>query len=356
MPTHSSDFFTDYRERIDTLLYQQFDEQIESAHTVHANYAALWTALGQLAKTGGKRIRPQLLLHTYKNLGGESINIALPIAVALELFHISILVHDDIIDRDDTRHGIDNIIGTYKKQYRSFLESPSDRQHFAESAGILAGDALLAKAFAILAATPLAEPTKTDVTNLFYQMVFEVAGGELLDTEAVFMPKASISSGTIIAYKTASYSFIYPMLMGARLAGADSETTHQLTQLGQELGTVFQLRDDYESIFATSEDTGKPAHGDLREGKHTRLIELFYARASSDARAQFEQSFGNPVLTTDQAQKLQSLLQQSGAVDELLAQIDEHSQQARDLLEQLSFGHTLAPLFAPIIQNTRGKQ
>src|SRR5690606_33361336 len=93
----------------------------------------------------------QTLMVSYRTLGGDDISAVAPAAAALELLHQGMLMHDDIIDRDLMRYGIDNIAGSYKKRYQSILEDDSSRNHYAASAAMLGGDLLLSAAYELMA-------------------------------------------------------------------------------------------------------------------------------------------------------------------------------------------------------------
>ena len=95
-----------------------------------------------------------------------------------------------------------------------------------------------------------------------------------MDTEAPFMSDY-YDPLTIYTCKTASYSFVMPILSGAVLAGLDKKTTEALEQYGNALGVAFQLRDDDLGVFGDSAVTGKSTSQDLMEGKKTKFVELF---------------------------------------------------------------------------------
>jgi geranylgeranyl diphosphate synthase type II len=89
--------------QIDQLLNQFFKTSIKTATAIDPNYTRLWEELRRLHAAGGKRLRPRLVLMSYEAFGGDDVNAIAPIAAAQELIHFSMLIHDDIIDRDITR-------------------------------------------------------------------------------------------------------------------------------------------------------------------------------------------------------------------------------------------------------------
>ncbi len=95
---------------------------------------------------------------------------------------------------------------------------------------------------------------------------------------------------TIAEQKTASYSFVSPLTMGAILAGASEDQRDLLKHFGTSIGIAYQLRDDIIGIFGNEEVTGKSSEGDIKEGKRTLLIDEFYKRATEEQSRPLSQS------------------------------------------------------------------
>jgi geranylgeranyl pyrophosphate synthase len=200
---------------------------------------------------------------------------------------------------------------------------------------MLAGDLLLLGGQDLLLSSQISDPVLRDVSRIYNRAVFVVAGGELLDTESAFRPFESIDALSIARTKTAHYSFVTPLLMGARLADVSADVCTQLESFGEKLGIAYQLVDDLLGVFGSEDVTGKSALNDLREAKHTLLIEEFKQRANEQQQTQFDELFGNKSLSQDSAHVLRTLLVETGAkkaVDEL---VDEYSRDARQILEDI---------------------
>lgn len=312
-------------------------------------YADLWAEMERLLMAGGKRLRPRLVMLSYDALGGSEDEAVMPVAAATELLHLAMLIHDDIIDRDTVRYGVKNIAGSYADRYRSLLDDEPEREHFALSAGLLAGDALLSESYRLMATAPFSPQTLLAVQALLSQGVFEVIGGELLDTEQSFRPTGAIDSVTIAEYKTSSYSFVLPLLIGATLAQATPDQVASVREFGQHIGVAFQLRDDIIGVFGDAQVTGKSTIGDLREGKQTYLVEQFRAVASTEQRTQFDALFGRATLDEAQAAVLRTLLVQSGAQARTEQAIAEYEQRARQSLATLALSEQSAEAFDKFI-------
>ena len=132
-------------------LDQYFVGNIKAAEAIDIHYAAMWRELDRLVRSGGKRMRPKITLMCYQAFGGKDIKAILPIATAQELLHQFLLIHDDIIDRDHIRYGVENITGRYKVLYKPYVKNASDLEHYSNSAALLAGDLLHSGAHQLIA-------------------------------------------------------------------------------------------------------------------------------------------------------------------------------------------------------------
>lgn len=356
MPNNTLDN-AEYLTAVNTVLEDFIERQIDASKDISPYYADLWLDISRLMRSGGKRLRPQMAVLSYQMFGGKETLSILPAAAALELLHLGTLVHDDIIDRDNVRYGVPNVSGSYMSNYTDFLPNRSDRIHYANSAALLAGDLLLSSAYIMMAESSV-DPSKIlEVQKLLGRGIFEVIGGELIDTESSFRSAGSIAPETIAIYKTASYSFILPLLMGATLAGATLENRNDVRLFGKNLGIAFQLRDDILGVFGNENETGKSATSDIREGKRTFLIEEFYKNANEQEVQLFESSFGQPNIDDAQADAVRSVLISSGALTKTENLIEHYETQARNALANLTIDHAfdaqLEDLIAIITRRTK---
>jgi geranylgeranyl diphosphate synthase type II len=203
---------------------------------------------------GGKRIRPALVLWSCEACGGDPSD-ALPAAVAVECVHTFSLIHDDLpaLDDDDMRRG-----------------KPSNHKEFDEATAILAGDALFALAFEVLA-REVSDPM------IAAPMIAELAsasgwngmiGGEAEDLEGEAAPPGEALVSRIHGAKTARLMEACCRL-GAMAAGADEPSINALARYGRALGMAFQASDDLLDVTGNSEKMGKKAGKDESLGKQT---------------------------------------------------------------------------------------
>lgn len=340
------------RMSIDAYVCQLLDDRIQGARQISPHYEGLWQSIKNLYEAGGKRMRPYMTLLAYSAFGGKEVSEALPLAAAQELLHQAVLIHDDIIDRDVIRYGTENVTGQYENNYRGFFSKKDERRHFAESAAILAGDLLLSEAHVQVGKT-IAEPLIIgELQRMLGEAIFHVVGGELLDTEASFRIPNDIDPLTIAAQKTATYSFVGPLSMGATLAGASREQIDQLHALGDTVGIAFQLRDDIIGIFGDEAITGKSNEGDIREGKQTLLIQEFYKRAETQQKTAFEEIFGNPLSTKEQVEQARQLLIETGTVAAVETLITNYQSVAYEQIAQLDIADEFRTAFIDLVNKS----
>lgn len=342
--------------RIDAALAVFFTQKIAQATGIHPQAGSLWETMHAVSKAGGKRLRPHLLFLAYVCFGGKAAADILPAAVGQELLHIAMLIHDDIIDRDDIRYGVPNVTKRYKTKYARFLPDESEQQHFAEGAALLAGDALLSEAHALLQDCSVPKARIAQAHKALSAMVFRVAAGELLDMEAAFTATAHASSQLIASQKTASYSFICPLVVGAELAGANQQQIAVLTSLGEQLGIAYQLTDDLLGVFGEESRIGKSTSNDLQERKHTRLMELFVDLATKEQKATVTAVQLSKRATPEQFADARKAILASGAEQHLRSEIAQLFATAAQLLRELDLDANGAAAFRTLLTQLSERQ
>ncbi|PFG19522.1 polyprenyl synthetase family protein [Serinibacter salmoneus] len=296
-----------------------------------------------VAVRGGKRLRALLCLAAHEVASGPDLpDHVIQAAAALELFQAAALVHDDLMDGSDTRRG-------EPSAHRALeLASPGgrDRAGFGAGGAILLGDLLLARSSTVLfeATRHAAGQAAHAAARLYSDMATEVAVGQYLDLLASHAPwddDVDLERAfRVIRAKSARYSVEIPLALGATLAGARETTIAWLRDIGHEIGTAFQLRDDLLGVFGEPERTGKPAGDDLREGKRTVLVALAHAEGDATLRERLERDLGRGDLTAGEIQDLTRAIDACGARRRVEHIIAEHRQRAADLLSRPPAGVT----------------
>lgn len=295
--------------------------------------------------SGGKRFRATCVLMGYQTVKRDIDPHVYDVASALEIFHAAALVHDDIMDKSDTRRGAPSVHRLFESLHQSSGWSGTAAD-FGESSALLLGDLLLAFSDELFSRGISAEENhhSAQASRLeFDRMRLDVTAGQYLDImeerawPTVDKLEALTRAQRVVVFKSAKYSIEAPLVIGAALAGANSEHIESLRRVGLPLGIAFQLRDDILGVFGDPAITGKPSGDDLREGKRTVLIALAQQELPSSAITLMDELLGDPHLTDEQIGTLQQTLINTGAVDQLEAMIDQQVRQAHEAIEYGSF-------------------
>lgn len=217
--------------------------------------ALIHQAMRYSIMNGGKRLRPALVIAAAETAGGEGSDV-LPAACALEMIHTYSLIHDDLpaMDNDDYRRG-----------------KPANHKVYGDAVAILAGDALLTLAFALLAGVRHTSPDKVlQVTReiALAAGTFGMIGGQVVDT---FSAGENIDEATleyIHRHKTGAL-FRAAVRTGAILAGATAGELEKLTKYAENMGLAFQMIDDILDIEGDAAKIGKPVGSDQKNQKAT---------------------------------------------------------------------------------------
>lgn len=227
-------------------------------------------------EAGGKRVRPLIMLETYKLFGGDNESEVYPFMAALECIHSYSLVHDDLpaMDNDDYRRGR---LTTHKK--------------YGEDFGILAGDALLNYAYEImlssitkLTADKVVKAVRAAQIIAYKAGIYGMVGGQSLD---VWLTDKSMDDKQLdFIFNLKTGALIEAAFMaGAVLAGADESAVADIEKAGNKVGVAFQIKDDILDVTSTQEKLGKPVFSDEKNNKTTYITLYGMDKADRDVEA-----------------------------------------------------------------------
>lgn len=273
-------------------------------------------AMSHLFTGGGKRLRaimPRLVGDAVGN--GHQGHYTL--GACIEIIHNFTLVHDDIMDQDPIRRGLDAVHVAY--------DDPT---------AINAGDAMLALGFEMLADSSHIEDSQLrHVVNAIGQMVRHVAEGQQEDFE--FEDRDSVSEDEYISMIAGKTSAMFETCAetGAILAGADIETVANMANWGLNLGLCFQIMDDYIDMTSDTETLGKPTGSDIVQGKRT-LIAIHALESGADLPT-FHKLFGTETTDTSELAVAVQELNDNGSIQYALDRAMEHHRIAHGCLDKL---------------------
>lgn len=257
----------------------------------------------------GKRLRPQMVMRVATGEGAP-LEYALDAAVAVEIFHNYSLVHDDIEDRDELRHG------------RRTLWS-----QYGIAAGINAGDAMCALSFLSLehAAAHLDSAQVLQMLAVLHEAHAVMCEGQSLDLH--FESEATVDQPAyyrMIECKTAQL-FDASCRLGAYAAGCDPATIEGYGDVGRAYGMAFQIRDDVAGIWSTLDETGKTAGSDIARRKWTFPVVWAIAQPPSPARSAVAQAYARGSLLDGEAvRRVVEALDELGAREAATQTAAEH--------------------------------
>ncbi|HYE96105.1 MAG TPA: polyprenyl synthetase family protein [Rubricoccaceae bacterium] len=229
----------------------------------------LYAPVRYVLESGGKRLRPVLLLLGAEAYGGESaLKRAMPAALAVEVFHAFTLVHDDIMDHAAERRG-----------------RPTVHVRWDEPTAILVGDLLMALAYDLLA--KVETDHLREVLRSFHQMVLRLCEGQALDKAFEQRTDVSVPDYLDMIERKTGALVEAALEIGGWVGGADAAGRAALRRFGQALGRAFQIQDDLLDLTAEDAGWGKTVGGDLVEGKKTFLLLRALERSAGEEHTWF---------------------------------------------------------------------
>ena len=244
---------------------------------LNGNPKQLYDAASHLIIHGGKRLRPYLVLKSCQMLGGKQSD-AISAASAVEMIHNFTLVHDDIMDNDEMRHGVTT---THKK--------------FDIPLAILAGDVLYSKAYnTISSKSKLSSNYTTELVSKLSKACIKICEGQVDDIKFAENKRIPTEKEYVkMIEKKTAVLFEVSCAMGAICAKRKQKDVKNLSAFGRNLGIAFQITDDLIGIIGDSKITKKPVGNDIREGKKSLPIILAIKKARGQNRTKIMRVFGN---------------------------------------------------------------
>jgi geranylgeranyl diphosphate synthase, type I len=302
--------FVDYLSRYNKEVQPVIDSVFAKAKQHGGKYDPVTLELiedyGKLMQEG-KRIRGCLVILGYEMFGGEKKDQIMQASVGMEVIHSALLIHDDIMDQDNTRRGMTTL---HKKYEQAFGE------HYGQSMAMAIGDIGLFLGMDLITSLNLPAENRINAAQYLSRRLTQVGLGQALDI--TFQQTHQLSEKKVLLVhelKTAEYTFSAPLTLGALLAGMELESLKAIEQYGIPVGQAFQLRDDELGLFSTEKTLGKPIGSDIKSGKVTLLAAIALQNSSPEDKQFLEKTLGNPNATNDDIKRAQEIVRSSKALE-----------------------------------------
>ena len=283
----------------------------------------LYDAASHLIIHGGKRLRPYLVLKSCQVLGGRQSD-AIAAASSVEMIHNFTLVHDDIMDNDEMRHGV-----------------PTTHNKFDMPLAILAGDVLYSKAYhTISSKSKLSSNYTTQLVTKLSKACIEICEGQVDDVKLAENKRIPTEREYIkMIEKKTAVLFEVSCAMGAICAKKKPRDVKNLSSFGRNLGIAFQITDDLIGIMGDSKLTKKPVGNDIREGKKSLPILLAIRKARGKDKQKILKVFGKSNATKKEIQSTVNIIRSLGIEDIVRRKALQYANKATKALDTYSGSH-----------------
>ena len=317
--------------------YQEFISDYLQSQYETKEPRNLYEPIHYILKLGGKRMRPVLTLMSAEVFDAD-YKLALPAALAVEVFHNFSLVHDDIMDAAPLRRGNETV-----------------HEKWDTNTAILSGDAMLILAYQYF------EKYDTDIfrdlAKLFSKTAIEVCEGQQMDVDFEVRSDVTISEYLkMIEYKTAVL-VAAAMKMGALVAQTSKENADLIYDFGLNLGLAFQLQDDYLDCFGNPKTFGKQVGGDIIENKKTYLYLKAIEYSSDLEKEQLLHLFSiHPDNSNEKIELVKQIFNQTGASKATQQAIQDYTLKAFDTLQKIGIDNEKKEKLQSFGENLMGRK
>lgn len=283
-----------------------------------AEPAGLYDPTRYILEGRGKRFRPQLVLSAADLFNGDR-HAAMQAAVAVEVFHIFTLVHDDIMDNSPTRRGRDTI-----------------HVRWDEPTAILTGDFLLGRTMELLLAFP--DERLRQAISVFTDTVRQLCEGQIRDMSFETRHDVALEEYLQMIDQKTSALLECSLVLGGLSGSASEGELQTLREIGHHLGRAFQIQDDLLDLTATSDAWGKPVGGDLMAAKKTWLLLQALESPAGEDRSWFEALVQRGGVSAEQIPEARQRMETLGVIDSARSAVLFHSDSAASRIASLPVG------------------
>jgi geranylgeranyl diphosphate synthase type I len=281
----------------------------------------LMAATVQYPRAGGKRMRPAMVLAACGAVGGDKDK-AMPLAIAIEYIHNFTLIHDDYMDGDEKRRGMTTIHVKY-----------------GGPTAILAGDALFARAFEVVAQLDTPDSVMRDVLKIVTRAVWDLARGQQMDVNNENGQEVTMDEYIETIRLKTSVLFAAGAAGGALVGGADKRTVDAIHEYAMLLGVAFQMFDDVLGLIGDPVKLGKSVGNDVRKGKSTVMVTHALKNIKDQKiMKEFRSVLGKIDASEDEIEKARKIMEDTGSVEFAIQMATDYTKRAIAKLDVLKPG------------------
>lgn len=319
------EIFIKSKEKIENKVNEILDNEIEK----YKDNEFIRESIMELKRlsSSGKRVRGYLI-KLGAMLFGKDDDSYVDLAAAIEIFQTAILIHDDIIDEATKRRGMETINSKYPG-------------HIGISKAICIGDLGFFISYRIINNANISNELKEEIVKVYSKTLHNTVNGEIVDVE---LPLKDLNYHKemdekiiydIYVNKTAWYTIIGPVLIGAASANASLEDKEKLIKMGTYLGIAFQIKDDLLGLYSNVNDMGKTLN-DIKEGKQTIIYKYAIDNANADELKIIKKHYGNPLVTKKESNIITKLFEKLGARKNAEELVKEYTDKGIDIINAMN--------------------
>lgn len=317
----------------------QLTELLESAEAYHPLVKELYSKLGEFILRGGKRLASCSTILTYVGYGNRVDERIVKASAGIEFYRHSILVHDDLVDRDPERRRGETLHVTFAKKRDG---------RFGEGVAIFAGNILYALAVRSLLGAGFRRELTNEAVSLLAEAYREVNESQILDLlfEA---EEPKVEEWYAMASRRAASLFKAAILIGAILGEAPTEDLRVLREAALNIGYSFDIQDDIIDLFASEEEYGRSPGRDLCLGKKPLHIIYALSMAGEEGAREIRARFGGGKPSLKDLNRVREIVKRSGALDAAKSKSRAHAEKAKRLLNETSLSREAKSMFTSLI-------
>lgn len=311
---------------VEERLEKTLSEAIKEAERYHSFIGDVYTSLREFAFRRGKRLASCSTLLTYKGYAGVVDERILKVSAGIELYRQSILVHDDLVDMEETRRGGKTI-------HRLFSDKHDER--LGEGVAVFLGNIAYSLAVQTIMGSGFPPEKVAEAVSLLSQGYREVNESQVLDLLFEYK-NVDIEEWRTMASKRAASLFKITMVMGGILADAPEQDLRLLRDAALNIGYAFDIQDDIIDTFASEEQYGRPPCGDLKLGK--KPLHIVYTLKSPDQEASrmLKGLRGRKTIGKEDVESLRNIVRRTGGLDKAKRDLRKHAEEAKSLIAMTS--------------------